>query len=189
MLKSLALPALLALIAVGGAAPAAAQQAGTPEQFALEYMAATRASDWRRVADMMHPDALAEFKEMFGTIAAIDTTGEVLSNLFGVADSAAYAATSPDSIYVSFMKTMVNLSPELGEALSGSEAKPIGHVEEKETGLTHVLFRMRVQVQGVTISQVDVIPLKRHDGRWRAVLTGEMEGMAQALKQQLGRGM
>jgi len=53
----------------------------------------------------------------------------------------------------------------------------------------HKLFRMRAQVQGVTIGQVDVIPLRGHDGGWRAVLPGEMEGMAQALKQQLGKGL
>lgn len=186
MLKRIAIVAI-ALTAVGSARPAHAQQ--TPEEFAVAYMDATRAADWSRVASFMHPDALKQFKEMFAAIATIDTTGQVLTNLFGVSSAAEFAAASPDSIYTGFMTAMIALSPDLGAALSGSTMQTIGHVEEQATGLTYVVFRMQVPAEGITVSQVDVVPLKKHGGDWKAMLTGDVEGMAAAIKQRLGGGL
>jgi len=167
----------------------AAQASQTPEEFAVAYMDATRAADWPRVAGLMHPDALQQFKDMFAPIAEVDTTGEVLSNLFGVSSAAAYATTPPDSIYMGFMAAMMNLSPDLAGALSGSTIQPIGHIEEKATELTFIVFRMTMQAESMSISEVNVIPLKKHGGSWKAMLTGEVQGMAEALKKGLGIGM
>lgn len=176
-------------VLVGAAAPVRAQDSADPEAFIVDFVDATRAGDWARVSSYMHPEALARFKSMFAPIAALDSAGRVLPHLFGIASPAAFDATSADSLYTTFMATMVSQSPELGGVLAGSTIQPIGHLLEESTGLTHVVYRMRVQSAGITITKVEVVPLKQHEGRWRAMLTGDMEGLASAIQAQLGGTM
>jgi hypothetical protein len=169
------------------AAPVAAQD--TPEALAAAYMEANRSGDWFRVAALMHPEAVTSFKEMFGAIISMDGTGEFREQFFDVESDSAFQSLAPDSLFGMFMTKLVTASPELGGMLGSSKTVVIGHVSEEALGLTHVVVRMSFDMQGMQISKIDVIPMKRHNGQWRAMLTGDIENMVAALKMQMGGGM
>ena len=54
-----------------------------------------------------------------------------------------------------------------------------------KTGVTHLVYRMHTDLDGVSLNRIQVMPLKQHEGAWRVMLSGEIEGMATAMKQQL----
>jgi hypothetical protein len=176
---------LVLIAALLSGRPAAAQKQGSPEAFALQYMAATQAGDWATVASYMHPEALTQFKSMYGELAAMVPTGQIYTNLFGVADSAAFAAAEPQTLFTSFMKIVAVAMPGLADAMAGSSNEIIGPVDEKKAGITHLVYRMKFDVDGLSMTKVEVMPLKKYDGAWRAMLTGDIEGMAAGMKQQL----
>jgi hypothetical protein len=182
--------ARLAVLAAGLLLPvgAAAQKADSPEAFAVTYMAATQAGDWDKVAGYMHPEALAQFKTMYGELAGMVPTGQIFVNLFGVADSTAFADAEPAALFGSFMKIVTVAMPELADAMAGSSNEVIGGVVEEKTGITHLVYRMKFEVDGITMTKIEVMPLKKHDGAWRAMLTGDLEGMAAGMKQQIQQG-
>lgn len=182
-------PVVLVVIAAAAfaAAPARAQ-APNPSAFVDTYMEAMRAGDWDRVAGHMHPDALMQFKDMMGALAEVDATGEVVTTLFGLTDGAEFEAASPERVFAGFMKTMMGMSPEMGAIMSGATAETIGHLREEDTGITFVVYRTSMGFEGMSMNQVEVLALREHEGQWRALLSGEIEGMAAMLQQQMGVG-
>jgi len=173
---------LAALILLGS--PAAAQEPETPEALALAYMDALRASDWTRVTGLMHPDALREFKEMFAPLVA--GGDPQLAALFGVADTAAFRATPPDSAFAGFLASVMGAA-NLTEMLANAQIQVIGGVQERGTDVTHVLYRMTMDMQGVTATQMDVMPVRQDGGHWRALLSGDIEGIAAMMKREMER--
>jgi hypothetical protein len=181
---------MLAVLAAGLVSPgsAAAQKADSPEAFAMTYITATQAGDWDKIASYMHPEALTQFKTMYGELAAMVPTGQIYANLFGVADSAAFAAAPPEALFSSFMKIVTVAMPGLADAMAGSSNEIIGGIPEQKTGITHLVYRMKFDVDGISMTKIEVMPLKKYDGAWRAMLTGDLEGMAAGMKQQIEQG-
>ena len=180
--------AVAALAACFAVSTISAQSASTPEEFAQSYIAAMQTADWSTAAQLMHPDALAEFKTMFVPLVGMDKSGEVAQSLFGAADSAALANTPADSVFARFMTAITGASPDLWELMSGAQTEIIGHVLEGDTGIAHVVFRMHMTMDGITARKVDAMPVKRYEGQWRALLTGNIEGMAAAIAKALASG-
>jgi hypothetical protein len=170
-----------ALAVVLLAAGAQAQSpATTPESVAREYFAAMRAADWQRAARLMHPDALGEFKGFFRALAATDSASELLGAFFGVRTAAELDALPPGEVYARMLGSMARLSPEMRDAMSTLQADVVGQVPEGP-GTAHVVYRMRVGVQDVSVSKVEVLSLRRSGGGWLALLTGDLQGMMQSL--------
>jgi hypothetical protein len=167
------------------AAPLHAQDSAAAERVVASYVAAMRANDWDQVSTYMHPEALAQFKGMMAEVIQLDGSGEGLATLFPGMDQAAFDAAGPDVVFGSFMKTMTTLAPGFSEIMSGSDATVIGAVPEANSDLTHVVYRMQMDIQGVTVQQVSVMTLKRSDGSWKAMLTAQLEGMGAMLKRQM----
>jgi 2-C-methyl-D-erythritol 4-phosphate cytidylyltransferase len=53
----------------------------------------------------------------------------------------------------------------------------VGHVLEGND-VAHVVFRMRVAADGVTITKVQAMSLRRLGPTWRVLLSGDFEGLA-----------
>jgi hypothetical protein len=165
------------------ASPGTAQEPESPEALVGAYMSAMKASDWDRLAGYMHPDALTDFKDMFAPIIALGTDAE-LTALFGLPDAAAYPTADASRVFTGFMASVVG-SPEMAAVMANTQHQIIGGVPEQGTDIIHVVVRGTVSVQGMTITQMEVMPVRQDGGRWRAMLSGDLEGMATMLKQQL----
>jgi len=166
--------------AEGGQAPAAAG----PEPVFDRFMEKMRAGDWNGCAVLMHPEALTEFTEIFSAIVQQDASGEAAKHFFGVEKPEQVTALSPEVAFARLLGSIMDSQAGMREALGSATAKVIGTVPED--AVVHVVYRLTMTVQGATISKIAVAPFKKHDGVWRALLSGEMEGIVQALRSKMG---
>lgn len=178
---SLALVALICLFA------GHAQAQASPEAVAHAYVAAIRAKGMTATADFIHPDELKRFQAMLLPLFA-DADAEpaqlLARGLFGPeATAESINALEPAEFMRGFMRmvdTQLKDTP-----LSVGDAQILGAV--KEGDVVHLVSRNTVGVGELQLTQLEVISLKPYQDTWRLMLTGKMEGIAQALKAQAGK--
>jgi hypothetical protein len=158
----------------------------TPEAVTRQYAAAMRANDWLGTANLMHPEALGRFRRMLLPILAADSSGQLCRRLFDASSSAELTALPDDELFARFFRTLVNDAPELHAMFTGVDLVPVGHVLEG-SDVAHVVFRMRVAADGVTLTKVQAVSLRRAGRTWRVLLSGDIEGLAAALARRTGR--
>lgn len=167
--------ALLVVAPVGAAETGAA----TPEEVAREMLALTRAGDWTGYAKLLHPEALVAFQRMFREVVAGDPSHEAGKQLFGVADLAAFDALPANDVFQRLMATLTKI-PQFAAALASADGVVVGSVTEG-ADLVHVVFRLSASADSMTFSRVSAMTLRRSEGQWRALLSGNIEGIAAAL--------
>ncbi|MGH7586861.1 MAG: hypothetical protein ACREMH_11480 [Gemmatimonadales bacterium] len=183
--------ALVIVALLGLNTPAAAQRAaahppaGSPEAFGEHYVQALREERWSDAAAMMHPEALAELRAMFAPIVTHPQGGEVSREVFGLAEPGDFAATSDTALFAAFLRTVTGNSPEFMAVMKDAKTTWVGHVDEG-ADITHVVYRLHLAYEGIAITKLDVMSLKRSGSEWRAVLKGDVRGIAEALRRQVG---
>jgi len=183
--STIRIPLFLALLALIPLIPrlAAAQQ--TPEQAAERYFAATKAMDWTATAAMMHPRALQSMKTMFVDLASLDTAGTVIPPMLGVkADE--LAALPSERVYERVLNMITRMQPQAAELMRGASFDVVGHVMEGDTA--HVVYRMKMSVEGAPITQTSVVSFLREGGEWRGLLTGDIQNMISGLRSAMQGG-
>jgi hypothetical protein len=181
---------LLTLAALGASllAPglAAQDRIETPEAVTRQFGAAMRANDWIGTAQLMHPEALARFRDMFIPILRADSTGQLCERLFATTSSAEIAALPDAELFARFFRTLASGTPDVGGMFAGSDIVPVGHVLEGDD-VAHVVFRMKVaSSDGVMITKVQAMSLRRAGPTWRVLLSGDFEGLAAVLARRTG---
>jgi hypothetical protein len=174
----------LVMLAAVASAGTAQDRPETPEAVTRQFGAAMRANDWVGTAELMHPDALAHFRDMFLPIVTADSTGQLCDRLFATTSAAEVAALPNAELFARFFRTLVSGAPELSGMFAGADLVPIGHVLEGNDA--HVVFRMKVAADGVTITKVQAMSLRRSGQTWRVLLSGDFEGLAAALARRAG---
>jgi hypothetical protein len=175
--------ALVACFALATAASAQTTQE-TPESVAKAYFAAIQAGDWEKCASLMHPDALASMKRIFGAIIRTDKSGEAAKAVFGLKSSAEYDRLSEAAVFERLWDFILSGSPEVKAALAASTSTVLGQVTER-SDLVHVVYRTQIKIAGSEATQVDLISFRRQGGAWRALLTSDMEEMFSKLAEGL----
>jgi hypothetical protein len=161
------------------------ERAETPEAVTQQYGAAMRANDWVGTAELMHPEALAKFRRMFLPLVDADTTGQLCRRLFDASSAAELTGLPDTELFARFFRTLVNDAPELSGMFAGADLVPVGHVLEGND-VAHVVFRMKVAADGVTLTKVQAVSLRRLGQTWRVLLSGDFEGLATALARRTG---
>ncbi len=105
--------------------------------------------------------------------------GEFRRALFGNRDVETIRALPDTEFFAGFMGAMFSQTPAIGEVLEGAEMKVIGRIMEGETA--HVVTRLEMSVDDIDVSKIEVMSFERDDGSWRALLTGEVSGIAAAI--------
>lgn len=162
--------------------PAGAQKGRSPEDVAREMFTVTRESNWTAHTRLLHPDALAEFKRMFRELVAAEPTGEVGKLFFNAANVQAYDSQDAGILFERFMSNLAKIVPQFAEALKSLDGTVVGTVTEG-ADTVHVVYRSSASAEGMSISKVSVLTLRKHDGEWKALLSGSFEGMAARLEQ------
>lgn len=157
----------------------------SPETVTRQYGAAMRANDWVGTAELMHPDALAKFRRLFLPLVHADSTGRLCRRLFAASSTAELAALPDAELFARFFRTLVADGPELSSMFAGADLVPVGHVLEGHD-IAHVVFRMRVAADGVTLTKVQAVSLRRVGTTWRVLLSGDFEGLAAAIARRTG---
>ena len=175
-------PALIVAALVMLAARAAQAQA-TPEDVARRYYETFRSSDWAANASMMHPEALAQFKGIFTQLADLadaDSSVADLQQMFGVATGAELKALPDGQVYARFLSNILGQQEELRQILASSSVEVLGHVPEG-ADRAHVVYRMTMGFMGSSMTQMQVMSLKKEGGEWRVLLTGDMQNILGAI--------
>ncbi len=175
---------LLALALSSGAAARTAEPAAAalPEAVVESYTKALQAGDYLKSTDFMHPEALEKFRGM--VLPLVESVGAESASLLplfkGVADVAALKKLSPAEFFASFLGGLTAANPAVLAALSSGSMAALGSVAEGE--MLHVVCRTSLGFEGIKINKMNVVSLKRAAGNWRVLLSGEIEGMAEALR-------
>jgi hypothetical protein len=152
----------------------------TPESVVARYVEATKRRDWKASAALMHPDALKQLKQMFRPIVASKSEMGLGKMFFSVQTLTEYDRLSGQQAFERLMTAVTRQNPDVSSALATSKATIIGHVLEGPD-TAHVVYRMTAKVQGISVTKLAVMPLKRSGNSWAGLLTGDIEGMAAAL--------
>jgi hypothetical protein len=161
------------------------ERSETPEAVTRQYGAAMRANDWVGTAELMHPEALAKFRRMFLPLVNADSTGRLCQRLFAASSAAELAALPDAELFARFFRTLVSDGPELSSMFAGADLVPVGHVLEG-VDVAHVVFRMKVAADGVMLTKMQAVSLRRVGSTWRVLLSGDFEGLAAALARRTG---
>ena len=164
------------------ATPAIAQPdavTSTPESITEGFNESFNALDFDRTAGLMHPRALQEIKDLLVEMAALDSTTAFLFT----GGNSAPSSMSPADAFAAFMTATVGMQRGVREALSATVVTPLGHVVEADT-LAHVVTRTRVSMMNVEITKMGVVTVQQHDGEWKALLSGDLSNVIQALRAQ-----
>lgn len=170
------------LVAAGTIIVAATSFAAeTPEEAVRVYYSDRQSKGLASVPDHLHPEALAAFREML--MPLFEGTGtpnikEMLS-LFGPnATTETVRTLSP----AEFMRTFLSLGDrQLGKrSIQFRPVEILGSVQEGS--VTHVVVRTGVASKGVTVATMEVASVKKDGTQWRLLLSGYMEGVANAIR-------
>ncbi len=141
---------------------------------------AVRRSDWAAAARLMHPDALLQLRNLFQPFLAMPDMQELGPELFGTPNTD--LAATPDTIlYARFLGKVMAQLPGMDRALQGATITPLGHVPGGADTVL-VVNRMVLTLDGMTISQFDVMPFRLENGRWWALLKSDFTNMAAMLQ-------
>lgn len=196
-IRHLTLTLLLACLpAVALAAPPPPD--ATPEQVATEAYARMKAGNWDAAAETFDPKALAAFRGMMQPIleatakpdaakgeakteAAGDLSALFLAMVFSPASSLEeIKALSDEQFLARVMKNMTGL----GEVTLDSQ-QILGSVAEGDATV-HLVARTKAVASGVALTEMEVITLTRTPAGWRLTMSGELNGLADALSSTLG---
>lgn len=158
----------------------AGAQSETPDAVAKRAADATGRADWKAFAELMHPAALADFRRMFREVVALEGAAELRKSFFGVETLAEFDALTDAGTFEVLMKGLATNVPGMAEALGSLSMEIVGVLPEGEE-LAHVVYRSGASFDDLTISKTAVMTLRRHDGQWRMLLNGAIEGLAERL--------
>ncbi|MGH8062053.1 MAG: hypothetical protein ACREO7_08575 [Pseudoxanthomonas sp.] len=158
--------------------------ADTPEQICEQYLAAIKQRGMVAVPDFIHPEELERFKDML--MPLFEESGppnreELIRGFFGEeATLESVAVMAPDDFMRAFMGIADVQMKKLNISIGKTEI--LGSVKEGTT--VHLITRATAGTGDFKLTQLEVASLKPSGDTWRLLLSGRLEGMAQALKAQ-----
>ena len=172
---------LLATLLWALPAPGAGQAPGfeAAEAAAEELVTAMAAADWAGMAERMHPAALKELRNLLEPIFRVPEMHQLRQQILGVASVQAMERLPDAAFFEGLMGMVLMQDPLAGSILETASYTPVGVVMEGDTA--HVVGRMLLEPEGVPITKMEVSSFLAHDGRWLALLTGDLSAMAAVL--------
>ncbi len=178
---------VLALLALLGTPVALPAQTETPEAVAEQYFGAMRSENVAAVAKLMHPDALAELRGLLEPLfqSTLPEADDFRQRFLGVRTVAEAQALSDTTVFVNFLGSLSSQVPMFSVALRAASMEALGHVTEGlETA--HVVYRVTMEIEGLTVTRMAVLSLRRYGETWRGLLTGDYSELATVLRATLG---
>jgi hypothetical protein len=153
----------------------------SPEAVAVAYVAAIKSDGFAAAADYIHPDELERFKGMLAPLLADAKSPSAQSLAKAVFGPQATVESAAALDPLSFMRGFMDfVDGQLkGVDMTFGDVQILGAVPEKEA--VHLVERNTVGAAGVQVTQLEVMSLKPYQDTWRLLLSGQMEGLAQAL--------
>jgi hypothetical protein len=168
---------LVSIFLVIGSSNAVAE---TPEEFGRTFFAAVSERGLNAIPELTHPAELDRFKETVLPFFLLKDPAsvEMRKEAFGSDATADTLRSMASAEFMrSFIRPVAKRFNDAGVKMGPSDV--LGVVSEGE--LAHVLVRTRVSAGPANISQVEVLTVKRAGEVWRAMLSAQVQGLADAL--------
>ena len=162
-----------------------AQSEPAAEAALKEYGLALKAYDTRKMADMMHPEAVqlmraTMLKAFHGSNK--DAAAAQLLPLFSVASVAEFEKLPSSEIYKRLNDYVGKASPDLLTMMSSSSYEIVGSVLKE--GLAYVTYNLKISTKGKDFGSQEVQKLKLHEGKWMLLLPTSSEQSIKAIETQ-----
>lgn len=195
---ALKLTSLLGLLGVGAivlalsCAMGGGGNTGEATKVAIEAHNAYRATDWATYATWLHPEGLDRYQQILRpsveSAIQVDSAGEV-DDTFQWLGKSINTQKFMDGTQAEFfafsMKEIIAAVPALKEAMNSANMEILGEMPEGDT-LIHVVVRTSAEAMGYGMSEVSVLTTKKHEGAYRLMLSGQIEGLITAIAQNMG---
>lgn len=188
LIPSLCLPPLLTLATLCPAGePKPQRDDAAIEKVVAAATAAGRKTDWNAYADLIHPESLEDYKNMWLPVlrAAAKEGWDKQADLLRVFDKAtdlkSVMALKPKEFFARSMKGMASQFSETAPNPLNAEEKIIGTVHEGDDK-AYVVIRTRRKVDGAAMTQVGVVALKRSGTEWKMMLPDSVRIMAETFR-------
>ena len=165
-------------------------QAASPEEIARRYFESVQVGDWHQAALYLDPDGLAFFKETMLTAleAGEGKGGEFLSLLFGGEVTFEDVRRMPaHEFFARFMELVMGFAFEPLSVQFG-DLEILGSVPEGEE-MVHVVARTSPRIQGIAMTGVEVITLRRGADGWFIAFNDELQAILNGLVAGLEAGL
>ena len=153
-----------------------AEDLSAPRAVILKYLEAARLYDTAIMSDLMHPEALKQFKDTFGN-ALNSSKGDLAKSeilpIFGVRTIEEFESLSNRDAFKRFNDLLISDDPEFVELMNKAQFSII--TIKIEDNIAYVTYSATIEINGQTINQNVVQKLKIHDGTWRLLLAEEAE--------------
>jgi hypothetical protein len=179
----LCLPLLLALPTLCPAGNSRSnREDAAVEKVVAASMEAARKGDWKAYAELVHPESLVDYRNMWLPVLRAAARKGKQAELFPLFDEAAdlesVIALKPKAFFVRSMKAMASqFKKGITSPLNVNE-KIIGTVHEG-ADRAYVVVRTRRQIGPAEMTKVEVITLKRRDAEWKMLLPEVVRIMAE----------
>lgn len=181
------LPPASLLVAALACPSGLAAQPDTPETVARRYFEAMRSEDAAALARVTHPEALAELRVLLAPLfeSELPEAEEFRQRLLGVRTVREARALSDTTVFANFIRALGGQLPVFTQALRSSAMEAIGHVMEGPD-TAHVVYRVTIPLEGITLERLAVLSLGRDGDTWGALLSGDYSELARVLRETLG---
>lgn len=170
---------ILGLVLVLAAWTASADDRDSAEQAVLAQFEVVRAQGMSALVDFTHPDEVERLGRMLRPMLDPALGEESLEQavvLLGVNSiEQARKLDSPQLVRALFG----TLDEQMRGAMEFQRFDLIGSIPEGE--VVHVLGRLHMAMADLRMHRLEVISMKRHGGEWRSLLSGDIEGIAEAI--------
>ena len=154
------------------------------EKVVADSMEAAGKGDWKRYAELVHPESLEDYKNMWlpalkvATKEGPDKQADLLPLFDKAADLKSVIALKRNEFFVSSMKGMASqFSEGIANPLKVDE-KIIGTVHEGDDE-AYVVVRTRRKFDRAEMTKVEVMALKRSGTEWKVMLPDVVRIMAE----------
>ena len=174
--------ALAAAIVLSAAFAAAPKPPAGAEAIVPAYMDAIRVGDWQKASTLLHPEALAEMRQVFVALTSADPTGQAAQQLFGLKAGETLETLPPGDLFARFMSALVTQTEGLKDLLASTKVETLGSVSESG-GLAHVVYRLTRSAAGEAPAvQVEVMTVKKSGSDWRSMVPPELQGILGSIR-------
>lgn len=186
-MRTLTSLALILVCLTGCSAPVESEPAEAPpsesERAARLLFDAMHDNDWPRVAERLHPDALAEIKSflwpfMQQVAEQGGDTGPILSLFDGVDSMEALEQLGDLEFFSNYLVGRTTVQPEIGGMLANSSTEILGELPGDNENETFVVYRLRGSPAGVQFENLDVVIVRRDGEGWKPMLTDDIKSLS-----------
>lgn len=144
--------------------------------------------DWETFSELLHPDALAEFKNMIYPVVAASiprTDSGFVRDSVPIFGSLMSISTMEQADGITFFNNVMNAAfdntPQLQQTFSSIRSTVVGELPEGDN-IVHVLTRTTLTI-GKDINEMSVMSIEKIDGEPKLHLPPRIKGLAQLIAQ------